>query len=190
MFEVPSRVVVVPAQKRPPHTARNTVIEAAPMRVYDLPTSTRHLCSPKIASDTRSNRGFGERVAGMSGCPTFEAREFSLDLLILFGSRATGRARPDSDTDIAVRSNKVLSREEEMTLGVRLDAHFPNVEIVDIRKASPLLLGAIGSDGKLLYEARASLFSEFKIFAWNQYLDFKPSLDRQRARTRKEREDL
>jgi predicted nucleotidyltransferase len=100
-------------------------------------------------------------------------RDYGLDLVVMFGSRARGEPRGDSDTDIAVRSSRELSRDEELTIAAELDKVYPNVDLCDIRKASPLLLGAIGNDAKLVYQARESLFKEFKIFAWNQYMDFK-----------------
>jgi hypothetical protein len=81
-----------------------------------------------------------------------------------------------------VRSSRELTREDELRIAAALDAFFPNVDLCDIRKATPLLLGAIGQDAKLIYQRRESLFEEFKIFAWNQYMDFKPQLDRIRER--------
>jgi predicted nucleotidyltransferase len=118
------------------------------------------------------------------------ADQFSLELIILFGSRATGCYRKDSDTDIAVRSSyelrpQGLSFEDQLTIAVRLDALYKNVELCDLRKASPLLLGSIGAEGKLLYQNRESLFEEFKIFAWNQYQDYKPQLNLLRETTKK-----
>ena len=106
------------------------------------------------------------------------ADSFSLDLVVMFGSRARGKSITTSDTDIAVRSQRELSRGEELHIATLLDKFFPNVDLCDIRKASPLLLGAIGQDAKLIYQRRESLFEEFKIFAWNQYMDFKPQLER------------
>ena len=116
--------------------------------------------------------------------------DYGLDLVVMFGSRARGEPRGDSDTDIAVRSSRSLSRDEELTIAAELDKVYPNVDLCDIRKASPLLLGAIGNDAKLVYQARESLFEEFKIFAWNQYMDFKPTLDLMRERNRREIEKL
>jgi predicted nucleotidyltransferase len=117
-------------------------------------------------------------------------REYGLDLVVMFGSRARGESRVDSDTDIAVRGSRELSREEELSIAAELDKLYPNVDLCDIRKASPLLLGAIGNDAKLVHQARESLFEEFKIFAWNQYMDFKPTLDLMRERNRREIEKL
>jgi predicted nucleotidyltransferase len=112
------------------------------------------------------------------------AGQFSLNLIVMFGSRARGQSTANSDTDIAVRSTRGLSREDELQIATALDRLFPNVDLCDIRKASPLLLGAIGQDAKLLYQQHESLFEEFKIFAWNQYMDFKPQLDLIRERNR------
>jgi predicted nucleotidyltransferase len=112
------------------------------------------------------------------------ADQFELNLIVMFGSRARGQSTGNSDTDIAVRGSKQLSRDDELQIAAALDRLFPNVDLCDIRKASPLLLGAIGQDAKLLYQQRESLFEEFKIFAWNQYMDFKPQLDLVRERNR------
>ena len=114
------------------------------------------------------------------------AQEYSLDLIVMFGSRARGQSIGSSDTDIAVRGSRELARDDELRIAAALDAFFPNVDLCDIRKASPLLLGAIGQDAKLIYQQRESLLEEFKIFAWNQYMDFKPQLDRIRERNKAE----
>lgn len=117
-------------------------------------------------------------------------KKYDIELMVMFGSRARGESREDSDTDIAVRAVRELSPEAVLALAAELDKVFQNVDLCDVRKASPLLLGAIGNDAKLLYQAHDSLFEEFKIFAWNQYMDFKPHLDRMRERTRREIEEL
>lgn len=87
--------------------------------------------------------------------------KFALDLIVMLGSRARGQSTSSSDTDIAVRSSRELGREDELRIAATLDAVFPNVDLCDIRKASPLLLGAIGQDAKLIYQRRESLFEEF-----------------------------
>jgi predicted nucleotidyltransferase len=114
------------------------------------------------------------------------AEAFSLDLIIMFGSRARGDNIKESDTDIAIRSTRDLNLDEELRLAAALDKFFPDVDLCNIRRASPLLLGAIGQDARLIYQQRESLFEEFKIFAWNQYMDFKPQLDRIREHNRSE----
>jgi predicted nucleotidyltransferase len=114
------------------------------------------------------------------------ANQFALDLIVMFGSRARDQSTSTSDTDIAVRSSRELSRDDELQIATALDKLYPNVDLCDIRKASPLLLGAIGQDAKLIYQRHESLLEEFKIFAWNQYMDFKPQLDLVRERNKAE----
>lgn len=44
-----------------------------------------------------------------------------------------------------------------------LDPHYPEADIVDIRKASPLLLVAIAQDAKSIFEKTPGLLEEFKV---------------------------
>jgi predicted nucleotidyltransferase len=65
----------------------------------------------------------------------------------MFGSRALGQHMGGSDTDIAVRSSRELARDDELRIAAALAAFCPNVDLCDVRKASLLLLGAIGQGG-------------------------------------------
>lgn len=109
------------------------------------------------------------------------AASYSLDLVVLFGSHARGDAHEDSDIDIAIRARLALDKEQVLQLSVVFDEIFPCVQVVDLRSAPPLLLGAIVQDGKLLYEGAPSLYEEFCIRAVNEYLDYLPVLEALRA---------
>lgn len=113
------------------------------------------------------------------------ANKFNLDLIILFGSQARGTTHAQSDTDIAVRANHKLSIDERIDIALAFDQFYKDVEIADIKSASPLLLAAITKDSKLLFEAQPDLFHDFKLYALNSYFDFKPVLDRQNAIVKK-----
>ncbi len=106
------------------------------------------------------------------------ADKFSLDLIILFGSQATGKTHSESDWDIAVKGYHVLTMDQRIDLIGEFEKHFPNVDIVDIRRADPLLLACIASDGKPLYERDPLNFAEFKLYAQTQYIDARPLLDK------------
>lgn len=112
------------------------------------------------------------------------AKTYDLDLIILFGSRARGVIHAQSDFDIAIRCTRKLSLIQELKLARALDRIFPHVDICNTHHAFPLLLAAIVQDGILLFERKCPLYAEFKIFAMNQYLDFKPELDRRARRNR------
>jgi predicted nucleotidyltransferase len=59
----------------------------------------------------------------------------------LFGSQASGRARPDSDVDIAVLADRPLTLDERLSLQLEVESALgkERVDIVDLRCATPIL---------------------------------------------------
>ena len=95
-------------------------------------------------------------------------------LLILFGSRATGHARADSDWDVAVVADHALTLDErwnatEETARI-LGANEDHIDLVDLWSASPLLQQFVAKDGKLLL-GEPFAFIRFKVLAWKRYHD-------------------
>lgn len=94
-------------------------------------------------------------------------------LLILFGSRATGHARADSDWDVAVVADHQfslgeLSEASAEAAGI-LGANEDKIDIVDMWSASPLLQHFVAKEGKLLL-GESFAFIRFKVFAWKRYM--------------------
>ena len=121
----------------------------------------------------------------MNGIPNNRSAElqaivdrFGIEVALLFGSRARGTIHRESDTDIAVRAERELTFDEKLDLARAFDRLFPEVEIVDIRTAPPLLLGAIAKDGKPIFERVPGLGNAQRVWAMNQYLDYEPYLRR------------
>ncbi len=79
-----------------------------------------------------------------------------LQLVMVFGSVVSGRARPDSDIDIAVQSAKML---DASTLLQMMDAVAVavgrTVDMVDLRCAGEPLLGEILRSGKRVFGSSA-----------------------------------
>ncbi len=72
-------------------------------------------------------------------------------LAILFGSLATGKARAESDVDIAVDLGKVMGAEEKIALiGALAEATGRPIDLVDLRTVGEPLLGQILQHGKRL----------------------------------------
>ena len=100
-------------------------------------------------------------------------RKYDLSFVALFGSHATGRARQDSDIDIAVIRKQPLSFDERLkiigdfsdTLGRE------DVEVVDLASASPTLMYAVVRDGKLLYEEKENNFLNWKLYAMKIWME-------------------
>jgi predicted nucleotidyltransferase len=72
-------------------------------------------------------------------------------LAVLFGSRARGRARPDSDVDLAVQGENLdlLALAYELTLATRHE-----VDVVDLARAGYPLLNAILRDAVWVHQGR------------------------------------
>jgi predicted nucleotidyltransferase len=72
-------------------------------------------------------------------------------LAVLFGSRARGRARPDSDVDLAVQGENLdlLAIAYELTLATRHE-----VDVVDLARAGYPLLNAILRDAVWVHQGR------------------------------------
>lgn len=97
----------------------------------------------------------GQRLPGASAAPCYDDSMASIDALerrlaaiddiafaYLFGSRARGEERPDSDWDIAVYLRDGLSSEERFALRLRLYAELDDlgrVDVVILNDAPPLL---------------------------------------------------
>ena len=102
--------------------------------------------------------------------PLFQ--EEALQIVLLFGSTALGRFHKRSDidlaflfdrpTDIVLLTNKVIR-----LLGT------DRVDVVDLRRSSPLLTYAAVSQGTLLYERSSGLFATIYSLAFRRYQDTK-----------------
>lgn len=72
-----------------------------------------------------------------------------LELVVLFGSVASGRQRPDSDLDIAVASRQPLTVQEKIEMiGALAQSTGRTVDLVDLKVAAEPLLGQILRHGR------------------------------------------
>jgi len=104
------------------------------------------------------------------------ADKYELKLVILFGSRVSGRVHQKSDYDVAYLSEKELSLEEESGFMYGLmpilkikDERLVN--IVNMKTAGPLMLYSITSKGQVIFEQKSSLFLSLKLYAWKVFVD-------------------
>ncbi|MBP1718742.1 MAG: hypothetical protein H6Q43_2180 [Deltaproteobacteria bacterium] len=100
--------------------------------------------------------------------PLFQKKD--LQLLILFGSFVQGGRHPESDLDLALlfdQPAEILQLTNEV---IRL-VHTDRVDVVDLRRASPLLAFSIARKGRVLYERSPGLFNNFFSLAFRRYAD-------------------
>ena len=99
---------------------------------------------------------------------------------LLFGSRARGSERPDSDVDVAVELIPGAPRDVRALggLAVRLEAATGrSIGLVLLDEASPPLAYRIFRDGRMLIERDHAVLVARKARAILDYLDFKPVED-------------
>lgn len=121
------------------------------------------------------------------------SQEYSLELLVLFGSQVTGKTHKESDYDIGYLSSRKLSIEDE---GRMINALLPVVDqyderivnLVNVKKAPPLLLYSLTSQAQVLFESEPTRFARLRAFAYKQYVETKPMREEKYRRMRAETE--
>ncbi|HEX9722318.1 MAG TPA: nucleotidyltransferase domain-containing protein [Candidatus Paceibacterota bacterium] len=104
------------------------------------------------------------------------AQKYQLELVLLFGSQVTGKTHKESDYDVAYLGQRKLSFEEQLRLDVDLMPVFGSdrVDIVDIRKANPLLLKQIFANHQILLCKDKKRYYLSKIYAAKKYREALP----------------
>jgi len=101
----------------------------------------------------------------------------------LFGSVVSGRARPDSDVDIAVLVADDVMRGDSFQYRLQRMADLMNVlqrddvDFVLLNEAPPLLAHRILKKGKLIVERSPSARIAFQVRTMNRYSDTQPMRD-------------
>jgi predicted nucleotidyltransferase len=98
----------------------------------------------------------------------------------LFGSRASGAARANSDADVAVMPERDLGLLERERLAARLTTALgvPDVDVVSLDRAPLELRGRIVQEGALVYSADEPARVAFEVRTRSEYLDFLPTLEK------------
>ncbi len=107
-----------------------------------------------------------------------------LRLAVLFGSRARGRARPDSDFDVGILPvDPGLSLHDELELASALSAAVgAEVDVVRLDDDAPLLGAEAARDGVALIEQAPGTFAAYRARAMSRWIDFEGTLAPHRRR--------
>ena len=102
-------------------------------------------------------------------------KKHNLSLILMHGSRVSGKTHPKSDTDIAVVRKKGFERFDLLALIADLVKFLKTdrVDVVDITHANPLLLFAVARKSKLLAGSQKD-YDKFKLLAFHRYSDYQP----------------
>lgn len=102
----------------------------------------------------------------------------------LFGSQARGTAHGLSDVDVAVLLTEALDNGQRfdrvLSIGAALEERLPSaVDVVDLRRAPPLLRFRIIQNGQVVVERDRTKRCLFQMRTMNTYYDAKPYLQMQ-----------
>ncbi len=121
-------------------------------------------------------------VMGRLSGPAFAdlCQRHRLELVALFGSVATGKARPDSDIDLAVLlDNAALDADEGRSAATALIRDIltflgtSRVDLVILNRADSLLRFQVARTGRPLYQRERGAFADFCSLALRQHEDSK-----------------
>lgn len=103
------------------------------------------------------------------------AHEYALELVLLFGSRVSGKIRKDSDFDVAYLSGKNLDLTQEAQMITEFAEVFKseNIDLVNLKKAKPLIFYAIFNECQVIYESRPLIFSALRAYSFKKYIENK-----------------
>jgi predicted nucleotidyltransferase len=93
-----------------------------------------------------------------------------IQLVILFGSTARGVTHRRSDLDVAILAKEPLDVVETATQVMAL-LRRSDVDVVDLRRASPLLAMEVVRSGILLYEREPGEYATVCSLAHRRYVD-------------------
>ena len=107
----------------------------------------------------------------------------SLRLAVLFGSRARGTARAESDADVAILPVGELTLEAELNLAAALSgATGLEIDLVRLDRADPLLAREVARTGVAVLEAQRGELAAFRADAISAWLDFDETIAPHRAK--------
>ena len=97
-------------------------------------------------------------------------KDEGLQLILLFGSAVTGKMHKRSDIDIAFLFGRPVDILTLTNKIIRL-LHTNNIDVIDLKHASPLLKFSIVKNGTLIYEKEQGIFNELYSLAFRRYID-------------------
>ena len=109
----------------------------------------------------------------------------TLELAVVFGSVASGNARPDSDIDVAVRYKNALNVPQKIALIEALaSVTGRTVDVIDLRVAGPIVAREALTGGRRLFGSD-EVWTAQVLRTLIDYADFAPLIER----TLRERRD-
>lgn len=111
----------------------------------------------------------------------------AIEIGLVFGSFAQGSETARSDIDVGVAASQPLTANQRLgLLDALAETTGRTVDLIDLRRAGPLLLTQALTKGTYLIRRRPATLAELMIKMWNLNADYMPLVQRIQA-TRRER---
>lgn len=102
--------------------------------------------------------------------------KLNCEAVILFGSYARGQQRPDSDIDIAFKSNKTVSKQEIFDMTQQLEEKLKkDIDLVNLDEISDSFRYEILMNGEIIYCKDEFQFDLYKLDMFREYLELNES---------------
>ena len=109
-----------------------------------------------------------------------------IDLMIIFGSRAKDRHRPDSDLDLGIWRSSKWSADFHRVCVEQITSFLPTaIDLIDLSKIDGPLLQEILCNGKKIYQQQDHLMGVLYVRLMDWRTDFMPAREDMLAQRRK-----
>ena len=106
------------------------------------------------------------------------AKKFGLRFIVLFGSAARGRTHEESDIDVGVYTEKIITFNQRLKLWLALSKLFQaEIDLAILNHAEPVFGFEISRDGKILYENKKYAWENWRSYKIRQFWDTKKFRD-------------
>ena len=115
------------------------------------------------------------------------AAKYALRLLLLFGSRVDGKnLHKESDFDVAYLSRRKLDLMEEAKMMTEMAPYFhsENIDLVNLKNASPLLYYAVLDKCRVLFQEDELLFPSLRVYVFRKFVEMQPIYELKHQRIR------
>ncbi len=102
-------------------------------------------------------------------------KKYRLGLIILHGSYATGKIRPNSDLDIGILGKKPIGNKKFDNIFAELEKIFGNnkgreLDVKSLHRIDPLFRYQVARDSQLIFGDQTT-YNEFRAYAFQSYYD-------------------
>lgn len=102
----------------------------------------------------------------------FAQRHSSIQLLLVFGSQASDRSKPDSDIDIALAIDKALDIDQKIKFQQELETILQmNVDLVDLWDCRGAIFQESMGRGKVILRRNSELYAKLLLKMWGERED-------------------